>query len=65
MIIEVGVEDELEVRDELEVVEFDAHEVDIGLPTAEPTKATRKRVVDACMILYVSDTIKPFNDMIE
>jgi hypothetical protein len=51
-------EDELEVRDVLEVVEFVPHEVcGIALAAAEPTRAARKRGVDACMVLikFLSD----------
>lgn len=47
----------------LEVVEFDGPEVEIGLAVAEPTRAARKRVVDACMIFYASDRTESLIDM--
>lgn len=56
----VGVDDELEVRAGLEVVEFEAHEVEIGLAAVEPTRAARKRVVDACIIWSSSDVMRSY-----
>lgn len=64
MVTEADVEDELEVRDVLEVVEFVAHECGIALAAAEPTRAAKKRDVDACMMLLESDVISLLVDMI-
>jgi len=56
--------DELEVRDVLEVVEFVPHEVcGIALAAAEPTRAARKRGVDACMIFFDSDMMRVLSDI--
>jgi hypothetical protein len=58
-------DDKLEVRDVLGVVvEFEPHEVcGIALAAAEPTRAARKRDVDACMMLCENSMMKSLRDI--